>query len=313
MNDEPLISIVLPCYNGEKYLAVSIQSCINQEYQNWELIIVDDCSTDNSPAIMKSYADKDKRIKVIRNPVNLRTPTSLNTGFANAKGEYFTWTSDDNCYLPNALGTLLGRMFDQKADAIYSGYYVIDDDENCIEVHYPEEPEALLYHYTAGGCFLYKKIIQDKLNGYDKSMFLIEDYDFWLRMFLSNYKIMTIDEYLYIFRSHKSALSYRKKNDMWKAAYFRTFSNIEGIHKFPLKYQKKYWYHFIESITPYILKEKRTRIFLLGNISHISMFSIFLIIIKRFFKKITKKKRVFNNFTNEIKRYIQSLCSFILF
>lgn len=98
-----LVSIVLPTYNGEKFIRESIESVINQTYKNWELIIVNDCSTDGTLQIIEEYAQKDNRIKYITNEVNSRTAQSLNNGFKLAKGEYYTWTSDDNMYKPNAV------------------------------------------------------------------------------------------------------------------------------------------------------------------------------------------------------------------
>jgi glycosyltransferase involved in cell wall biosynthesis len=305
MTNKPLISIILPCYNGEKYLAMSIQSCIKQEYQHWELIIVDDCSTDGSPAIMQEFVNRDKRIKMVRNQINLKTPASLNVGFGSSQGEYITWTSDDNCYLPNALNSLLYGLREQKADAIYSGFFVIDDNDNCIEVCFPEDPENLLYHYTAGASFLYKRTIHETLSGYDTNMFLIEDYDFWLRTYLANFKIGIINELLYIYRRHQQALTHRRAKDMWKAAYLRIFDNVKYIDKYSLEFQRKFWNHFAEKLTIYILADRRTRQFFWDNVSHIRIFAFFLIIMKRIFRKATRKTVSFGNYTDNIKNYLQ--------
>ena len=103
MSMDDLISIVLPIYNGEKYMKQSIDSVINQTYANWELLIVDDGSTDNTAAIAREYAEKDNRIKYYKNPQNMRLPKTLNRGFSLATGDYLTWTSDDNYYYPTAL------------------------------------------------------------------------------------------------------------------------------------------------------------------------------------------------------------------
>ena len=65
--------------------------------------MVDDCSTDGSPAIMEEFARRDSRVRIVRNKVNQRLPESLNIGFRQAKGDYFTWTSDDNRYMPDAI------------------------------------------------------------------------------------------------------------------------------------------------------------------------------------------------------------------
>src|SRR5688572_20908989 len=107
---EAMVSIVLPTFNGSRYLAESIESCLAQTYRAWELIIVDDCSTDETPSIIKSFEARDSRIRSIRNQKNLKLPGSLNAGFAEAKGALFTWTSDDNLYRPNALEVMVAEI-----------------------------------------------------------------------------------------------------------------------------------------------------------------------------------------------------------
>src|SRR4051794_21032964 len=102
----PLVSIVLPTYNRAHLLKRSIETCLNQTLIDIELIVVNDCSTDNTKEIVEAYKAKDARICLITNEKNLRLPASLNKGFENAKGKYFTWTSDDNLYAPNALEVL---------------------------------------------------------------------------------------------------------------------------------------------------------------------------------------------------------------
>lgn len=87
----PEISIVLPTYNGEKYLKQSIESILGQTYTDWELIVVNDCSTDSTQEIIDFYRKKDTRIRTIFNYTNQKLPESLNIGFREAKGEYFTW------------------------------------------------------------------------------------------------------------------------------------------------------------------------------------------------------------------------------
>ena len=92
MKRNPLVSIVLPTHNGARYLEQAVQSCLDQTYRNWELIIVDDASTDETPALIARLVAADSRIRSIRNEVNQKLPGALNTGFAQARGEYLTWT-----------------------------------------------------------------------------------------------------------------------------------------------------------------------------------------------------------------------------
>src|SRR3989338_10314783 len=108
----PKVSIVLPTYNGARYLRQSIDSCLSQTYKNIELIIVDDCSTDETPDIVHSY--NDPRIRYVRNKTNQRLPRSLNIGFALTTAEYLTWTSDDNEFLPQAIETMLKVLLEDK-------------------------------------------------------------------------------------------------------------------------------------------------------------------------------------------------------
>lgn len=105
-----LISVVLPTFNGEKYLRESLDSILAQSYANWELIIVNDASTDSTLNIANEYAKKDKRICIINNESNQKLPKSLNIGFANAKGGYLTWSSDDNRYKPQAFEKMLNVL-----------------------------------------------------------------------------------------------------------------------------------------------------------------------------------------------------------
>ena len=98
-----LVSVILPVYNGEKYLALSIESCLNQTHKNFELIIVDDGSQDNTQAIIRKYATLDRRIRHVRNDPNQGLPESLNVGFRLARGRFMTWTSDDNLYTSIAI------------------------------------------------------------------------------------------------------------------------------------------------------------------------------------------------------------------
>ncbi len=121
------VSIVLPVYNRADHVANSIDSIISQAYQNWELIIVNDCSTDNTLEICSGFEAKDSRIKVISKPVNLKLPNTLNAGFDVATGDYYTWTSDDNMYRSNALEVLVNELRSNPDTVmVYADYTNID-------------------------------------------------------------------------------------------------------------------------------------------------------------------------------------------
>jgi glycosyltransferase involved in cell wall biosynthesis len=127
---DPLVSIVLPTFNGSRYINDSIHSCVEQTYTNWELIIVDDHSNDSTPQIIAEWTRKDPRIRSIRNPNNLRLPASLNRGFAEASGTYLTWTSDDNLYRFSALQRMV-TFLEGNLDygLVYTDFSEIDEKE----------------------------------------------------------------------------------------------------------------------------------------------------------------------------------------
>src|SRR5438128_1966436 len=93
---QKLVSVILPTHNGSKYLRQSIESCLSQTYLDIELIVVDDGSMDETSAILESLTDD--RVRKIRHQTNRGLSAALNTGCAEARGEYLTWTSDDNLY-----------------------------------------------------------------------------------------------------------------------------------------------------------------------------------------------------------------------
>lgn len=201
-----LISIILPVYNGEDYLPEAIESIICQSYTNFELIIVNDCSTDASLSIARGFQNKDKRIQVISNPQNLKLPASLNTGHKVAKGDYLTWTSHDNLLKPDFLEVLLREVVKQNASVVFSNFDIIDDKGKIIRKQSAEPANQLLFGNTVGTSFLYKREVYDALKGYNESLFLVEDYDFWLRASM-HFPLVKVNENLYTYRLQEQSLT----------------------------------------------------------------------------------------------------------
>ena len=207
----PRISIVLPTYNGARFLAQSIESVLAQHFTAWELIVVDDCSTDDTPAIIADYAARDPRIRGIRHEHNKKLPGALNTGFAAAQGQLFTWTSDDNLYRPQALETMLRYLDEQpQIDLVYSDYMLINDAGAELRRVPALPPAWLVEKSTVGACFLYRRNLHDALGGYDEQRFLIEDYDFWLRASMQ-FRFAALAEDLYCYRHHEGSLTAQKR------------------------------------------------------------------------------------------------------
>ena len=225
--NQDLVSIVLPVYNGEKYLNESIDSVLKQTYKNWELIIVDDGSTDNSNKISNKYLSFDSRIKLITQE-NQKLPSALNNGFNIANGEFYTWLSADNRLLPEFLEELIKELKNNKnIDMVFGNQYLIDENGERIIGHnwfeYPKmsgrvcfpKPTPLLNivpNNTIGAAFMYRAGADLALSGYSKNLFLLEDYDFFMKM-NSFFKIKHIKRKkpIYEYRFHKESLTSKDK------------------------------------------------------------------------------------------------------
>lgn len=212
---EELISIVLPVYNGEKYLRESIDSVLAQTYKNWELLIVDDCSTDSSAAIAKEYASKDRRIYYYRNENNLRLPRNLNKGFRLAKGDYLTWTSDDNKFKPTALEKMYDALKNnQNAQFVFASCRVINSEGEEIEYIMVDDKrkKQIVGHNVVGACFMYTRKAYEEVGEYNPDFTLVEDYDYWQRIY-AKFNAVAISDILYEYRWHDGALTSTMKKD----------------------------------------------------------------------------------------------------
>lgn len=206
--DMPLVSIVLPTYKRAHVLPNAIRSVLNQTYANLELIIVDDDSPDSTPEVVKSF--NDERIRYVRNEPNLKLPGALNKGFSLARGAYLTWTSDDNLFASNAIKKMVAALQAGDCDFVYADYFLfadIDAAGNALEKRHERLPGQLQLENTnhIGACFLYTREAYEAVGEYDPELFLVEDYDYFMRI-AKRFKVCHIPEPLYYFRRHDDAL-----------------------------------------------------------------------------------------------------------
>jgi glycosyltransferase involved in cell wall biosynthesis len=204
----PKVDIILPTYNGARYLKRSIDSCLTQTYKNVDLVIVDDGSTDETPEIIRSY--KDERIKYIRHRKNAGLPNALNTGFANSHGDYLTWTSDDNQYLPTAIEEMVSFLTTNKdIDMVYSDYWTLNLETKEKSLTLMPDFFKISTENKFGPCFLYSRNVYETLGGYNPNYLLVEDYDYWIRI-CKRFKVAHYSKPLYIFGEHSGSLSSTK-------------------------------------------------------------------------------------------------------
>ena len=207
MGSGPIVSIVLPTYNGGQGLDEAVGSCIAQTLREWELIIVDDASTDDTAVRIGRHVAEDARIRAVRHSMNKKLPAALNTGFAEAKGQFLTWTSDDNLYRPTALAEMLTFLqSNPDLDLVYADCTLIDEQGLPIRSFPAAPPDELVLGNSVGPCFLYRRRVYEVLGGYAEDLFLAEDYDYWLRASVS-FRLAQLHKDLYCYRLHDSSLT----------------------------------------------------------------------------------------------------------
>ncbi|MBZ9787846.1 glycosyltransferase [Psychroflexus sp. CAK57W] len=229
MNNQ-LISIIMPVYDGQDFLDEALSSIRSQTYSNFEVIIVNDCSTDNTFHIAKTYCEIDKRFMIYENEKNLKLPKSLNIGHSLAKGDYITWTSHDNILKPSFLKVLYKKLITTNVDLVYSNYDIILDDGKLKRKHITKPPAYLPFGNVVGASFMYTKRLYEKLEGYSEDLYLVEDYDFWLRA-LCEFNLLHISDNLYKYRLHKNSLTSsiannKRLNEKHKRAIGLMFENL---------------------------------------------------------------------------------------
>jgi hypothetical protein len=202
------VSIILPVYNGAKYIHDSISSCLNQSHKNLQLIIVDDCSTDDTPAIVGECAKTDDRILSIRNSTNLHLPGALNVGFRAATGEFLSWTSHDNCYSLDAIEELVTELCSApKVGLVYSAFRHMDETGRVDpRIVYLPPPESLPFVNCVGPCFLYRRVVYETIGEYSEKAEYQEDYEYWLRV-AKRFKLTRLHLPLYYYRRHAESMT----------------------------------------------------------------------------------------------------------
>lgn len=221
-NFNPLVSIIIPVYNGSNYVGEAIDSALAQTYKNIEVIIVNDGSTDNTEDIVKSY--KDKRISYFKKE-NGGVSTALNLGIKKSKGEYISWLSHDDLYYPNKVSvqiSFLKNLSDKNAilssDYIQFGNFgtreVVIDNENSgvLKKDIGFWLNVLLVSKLNGCTLLIPKCLFEKNGYFDKSLRTTQDYDMWYGFLKSNYRFYNISKFLVKQRLHRNQDTISRKS-----------------------------------------------------------------------------------------------------
>jgi glycosyltransferase involved in cell wall biosynthesis len=212
-NKNPLVSIVMPVYNAEKYLEEAVISALHQTYDNIELIAVNDGSKDNSEALLKHFANQDKRLRIISQE-NTGIVGALNNGIAAARGEFIARLDADDV---NFLARIEKQVeaFSQHPHAVLvaTGFEVIDEDsEYMYREILPTRDEDIkrmmfLYNPIAHGSVMFKKSAFERAGGYSDTCGPTEDYELWTRLAQLG-EFLGLEAILYRWRQNRNGITF---------------------------------------------------------------------------------------------------------
>lgn len=242
MNSTPLVSICIPAFNASAYINESINSIISQSYQNLEIIIVNDGSTDNTLSLLEEY--NDSRIRII-NQTNKGQCNAANQAFKASKGEYIKFFDADDILSENFIESQMVRLNGRK-DAIASSSWgrFQNNDINSFKLN-PETvwrdmiPIDWLIESLNGACmmqcaiWLIPRPIIEKAGLWNEKLSLINDFDFFIRILLNSEKIMfTQDAILYYRSGLNNSLSSTKSSKAYQSAYLSIELGVKNILKY---------------------------------------------------------------------------------
>jgi glycosyltransferase involved in cell wall biosynthesis len=217
MSENSLVSIIMPCYNCEKYVETAIRSILNQTYNNMEIIITDDCSIDNTSSIIESLAINDKRITFVKNKSNLELITSLNNSLDIAHGKYIARMDADDISLPDRIEKQVYFLETHPEYVICgTGAWHINSSDKIVDMSIiPLTSEEIENSKFFGSPFYHPSIMIKKeikeLLKYDLNYIYAEDYALWLSI-LKNHRGMNLKERLIKYRIHEDSVSNKNKN-----------------------------------------------------------------------------------------------------
>ncbi len=235
----------MPCHNGSSFISVAIQSVINQTYENWELLVIDDCSKDDSVQIIQSFANNDKRIKLLHTQKSTGYPSDVrNVGIKAATGRFIAFLDCDDMWLPEKLEHQL-KPFDKAEVAVaYSWYIKMDEDGNQHEKPV-KSPELVSYKNLLGG-----NVIGNLTGVYDaqkvgkvyQKQIHHEDYLMWLEILKHGYKAVNTNSVEAVYRESKNSLSGSKLkalawtwNIFYKELHLNLFISIKYFFEYCFK------------------------------------------------------------------------------
>lgn len=255
--EQGLVSIIMPSWNTENYIAESIQSVINQTYENWELIIVDDCSTDNTDEVVKAFDDQ--RIKYLKNEKNSGAALTRNRALKEAKGEWIAFLDSDDLWVPKKLEHQINFMKEKGCNLSFTEYEKIDEESKPLNI-YVSGPDKVnkrkMYNYDYIGqlTMMYSTkefgLIQikdiKKNNDYALRLQLYKKPNicaYLLKENLAKYRVRKVsishDKFKRKFKSHYDLFHMCDEKPVIVASWYACWNMFYGVLK-KIKYEKNF-------------------------------------------------------------------------
>ena len=211
MNND-LVSIITPCYNSSKFIGQMIESVIAQTYPNWELLITDDCSTDNSRKIVEEYSKKDPRVHLFKLEKNSGAGIARNNSIEKAQGRFIAFLDSDDMWKPEKLEKQLTFMVDHGYQFSHSYTLVVDEDNKVVGLN--KKPARVSFrstriiNYIGTSSVIYDTKDIGKI--YMKPIRRRQDFALWLNILQKTKYAYCIPEPLFIYRYAPNSLSSNK-------------------------------------------------------------------------------------------------------
>lgn len=199
-----LVSVIVPCYYQALYLSEALQSVLNQTHTDWECIIVNDGSPDNTGEVAKKWMEKDPRFKYIHKE-NGGLSSARNVGIAMAVGKYILTLDADDKYEKTFIEKALVLFNNNKNIGVVSSWILRFSENNLMDLHKPTggELKDFLYGNAATGTSLFRKECWTKVGGYDEKMQSgYEDWEFYIRLCSFGWSVYILQEPLFFYRQH---------------------------------------------------------------------------------------------------------------
>lgn len=228
---KPKVTILMPVYNAEKYLKEAIDSVLNQFFTDFELLIIDDGSTDDSLKIIRSFHDS--RIKIVIHKKNKKLIFTLNEGIKLSQGKYIVRMDSDDISMPNRLSEQV-KFMDLNKQIIASGTWAEAIDKDGKYMFPMKSPIGILlkYNFWKPSPIIHPSVIIRRSGLKDlrfrKEAIDAEDYDLWLRI-NCNHKLANIKKYLLKYRIHQNSVSFKKRQSQLSSSY-NSFKSVFGTN-----------------------------------------------------------------------------------